>query len=160
MATTFLTTEQDSVISEIAIAAPPARVFAALTQPSQLMLWWTGDVCKAELWEMDARAHGRWQSRLRSETMSINGTNVFQAGGEILEIDPPRLLVYTWKTNWDPLPASESTPFKSVVRWELTPAGNGTKVKMTHSRLTPELAKGYSGGWPDVLAKLKNFVEH
>ncbi len=152
--TTTITTREDAVLCEIEIAAPPDRVFQALTQPGELMRWWTSEACRAELWEMDARSGGRWRSRLRSETMPANGTKVFEANGEILEIDPPRLLVYTWITNWDPQPAS-----RSVVRWELAAAANGTKLRMTHSSLTPELAKGYSGGWPDVVGRLKSFAE-
>ena len=155
MATTSVTSDQDSIISEIEIAAPPERVFQALARPDQLMRWWTSDVCRAELWELDARPGGRWRSRLKSDSMTINGTKVFEPCGEILEIDPPRLLVYTWKSNWDPQPAPQS-----VVRWELTPNGSGTRVKMTHSKLTPQLAKDYAGGWSDVVAKLKNFAEN
>jgi uncharacterized protein YndB with AHSA1/START domain len=154
VATTTITPDKNAVVSEIEIAAPPERVFQALTQSDQLMRWWTNDVCKAELWELDARPGGRWRCRQKSDTMSINGTNVFEVEGEILEIDPPRLLVYTWSTNWDS--PSQST---SVVRWELTPSSAGTKVKMTHSGLTPESAQGYSDGWPGVVEMLKKFVE-
>ena len=154
MASTIVTPDQHAVVSEIEIAAPPERVFQALTRSDQLMRWWTNEVCQAELWELDGRPGGRWHARMKSETLVINGTSVFEANGEILEFDPPRLLVYTWITNWSP----PATP-PSVVRWELAPAGKGTKVKMTHSGLTPELAKDYSGGWPDVVARLKNFAE-
>jgi len=154
MASTLVTPDQQAVVSEIEIAAPPERVFQALTRSEQLMRWWTNEVCRAELWEFDARPGGRWRARMKSDTLVINGTNVFEANGEILEFDPPRLLVYSWVTNWSP----PSTP-QSVVRWELAAAGKGTKVKMTHSGLTPELAKDYRGGWPDVVVRLKNFAE-
>jgi len=154
MATTIVTPAQDAVVSEIEIAAPPERVFQALTASDQLVRWWTNDICKAELWKMDARRGGRWHCRMRSETLSINGTSVFEANGEILEFDPPRLLVYSWLTNWAP----PATP-ESVVRWELAASAGGTKVKMTHSGLSADLAKDYSNGWPDVVSRLKNFAE-
>ncbi len=32
--------EQDAVSQEIEIAAPPERVFRALTDPKQLFAWW------------------------------------------------------------------------------------------------------------------------
>ena len=35
-----ITPGQDAVVTEIEMAAPPERVFAALTDPAQLMLWW------------------------------------------------------------------------------------------------------------------------
>jgi uncharacterized protein YndB with AHSA1/START domain len=153
VATTAITPEGNAVVSEIEIAAPPARVFQALTQPDQLMRWWRNEVCTPELWEVDARPGGRWRCKQKSTTMTINGRSEFEIAGEIVEIEPPRLLVYTWTATWDQQPSS------SVVRWELTPNGKGTKVKVTHSGLAPELAKDYSGGWPDVVGRLRNFAE-
>jgi uncharacterized protein YndB with AHSA1/START domain len=34
-----ITPDQDAIVAEIEIAAPPERVFQALTDPAQLMLW-------------------------------------------------------------------------------------------------------------------------
>jgi uncharacterized protein YndB with AHSA1/START domain len=47
------------------------------------------------------------------------------------------------------------------VRWELTPTGSGTRVKVTHSGLAqlPIARKDYSGGWPGVVEMLKKYVE-
>ncbi len=47
------------------------------------------------------------------------------------------------------------------VRWELTPEGKGTRLKVTHSGLSqlPVSRKSYAGGWPGVVGNLKNFVE-
>jgi uncharacterized protein YndB with AHSA1/START domain len=77
-------------------------------------------------------------------------------GGAILEIDPPRLLVYTWHANWHDDPS-----LATVVRWELQPDDNGTKVKVTHSGLAKEkpAREDYSGGWTEVVKLLKEFVE-
>jgi uncharacterized protein YndB with AHSA1/START domain len=80
----------------------------------------------------------------------------FDCQGEILEYDPPRLLVYTWVANWH-----DEKSRSTVVRWELTPTKTGTQVKVKHSGLAQEEAarKDYSGGWPGVLEMLKNFAE-
>src|SRR5262249_61652604 len=40
MASANVVPNQDSVVCETDIAAPPERVFAALTDPQQLLLWW------------------------------------------------------------------------------------------------------------------------
>jgi uncharacterized protein YndB with AHSA1/START domain len=154
MATTIVTPEKKAIITEIEIAAPPERVFQALTKPEQLMRWWTDEDCKAEVWRFEPRPGEWWSARLRSETTSINGFNTFEPNGKILECDPPRVLAYTWTCNWDPYPA-----ITTVVRWELSPSPRGTQVKLTHSELTPELAEDYRNGWPSVLGKLKSFVE-
>ena len=86
----------------------------------------------------------------------MNGVNEFECHGEILECDPPRLLVYTWIASWHDDPRSST-----VVRWELTPRNNGTHVKVTHSGLStlPVARKDYTGGWPGVVEMLKKFVE-
>ena len=43
MATAPIISNQDAVVSEIEIAAPPERVFQALIDPKQVMQWWTGE---------------------------------------------------------------------------------------------------------------------
>jgi uncharacterized protein YndB with AHSA1/START domain len=148
--------EQDSVVAEIHVAAPPARVFQAITQPEQLMRWFTDACSSAKVWEIDARKGGRWRSANHPSAKSLNGVNEFRAGGEILEIDPPRLLVYTWHANWHDDPS-----LATIVRWELHSDDHGTKVKVTHSGLAKEkLAReDYGGGWVGVVKLLKEFVE-
>ncbi len=159
MSSAQITTGQDSIVTEIEVAAPPERVFTALTDPKQLMRWWGEEgPCKAKLWEMDARVGGRWRFETADPAGKIvlNGISDFKANGEILECDPPRVLAYTWIANWHNQPGRAT-----LVRWELTPVGKGTRVKVTHSGLAKEplARKDYSGGWPGVVEYLKNFVE-
>jgi Activator of Hsp90 ATPase homolog 1-like protein len=63
----------------------------------------------------------------------VNGVDEFEGHGEVLEIDPPRLLVYTWIANWHADPKR-----KTNVRWELAPSQGGTNVKVAHSGLAEE----------------------
>jgi uncharacterized protein YndB with AHSA1/START domain len=159
MSSAQIPTGQDSIVTEIEVAAPPERVFTALTDPKQLMLWWRGeDTCKAKLWEMDSRVGGRWRFETADPTgkIIVNGISDFKANGEILEYDPPRVLAYTWIANWHNQPGRTT-----LVRWELTPVGKGTRVEVVHSGLAEEPAarEDYSGGWPGVVEFLKTFVE-
>lgn len=146
----------DSVISEIDIAAPPERVFQALTDESQLMRWFTAAECPVKFWKMDARPGGRYHYHTQPGSIVVNDVSEFDCQGEIVEFDPPRLLVYTWVGNWH-----DDKKLKTVVRWDLTPAGKGTRVKVTHSGLATEdvARKDYAGGWPGVLEGLKKFAE-
>jgi uncharacterized protein YndB with AHSA1/START domain len=157
MATVSITPDQDAIISEIEIAAPPERVFQALVDPAQMMQWWTSDECKTEFFEMDARLGGEWRfGTSKSGTITVNGVNQFFCRGDVLEYDPQRVLAYTWIGNWH-----EDKSRVTLVRWELTAAGKGTKVKVTHSGLAQEnvARKDYSSGWPGVLGALKQYVE-
>ncbi|HUM03993.1 MAG TPA: SRPBCC domain-containing protein [Terriglobales bacterium] len=158
MTATMVTPDQDALVTEIAIGAPPERVFRALTDPAQLERWFSGDAtCPVKFWKMDARRGGEYRyETAQSSTLVINGVNEFKCHGEILDIDPPRLLVYTWIANWH-----DDKQRKTVVRWELTPIGKGTLVKVTHSGLAQEKVarEDYRGGWPGVVENLKKFTE-
>ncbi len=156
MPTTSITPNQDVIITQIEIAAPPQRVFQALTDAGQLKRWFTDPACPVKLWEMDARLGGRYRYATEKGTIVVNNVSEFECHGEILEYDPPRVLAYTWIANWH-----DDVKRSTVVRWELTPKAGGTLVKVTHSGLThlPIARKDYTGGWPGVVEMLKKFVE-
>jgi uncharacterized protein YndB with AHSA1/START domain len=149
--------DSDVVRAEIYIAAPPARVFKALTDASELARWFTDPGCPVKFWEMDARPGGRYRYATGKGSVMVNGVSEFECHGEIVEMDPPRLLVYSWIANWH-----LDQSLRTVVRWELTPVAGGTRVAVTHSGLASEEAarKDYSGGWPGVLEMLKKFTEN
>jgi uncharacterized protein YndB with AHSA1/START domain len=157
MATTLVTLDQDTIVSEIHVAAPAERVFQALTDPQQLMSWWNSEACRTEFFEMDTRPGGQWRFENRKTKANANGVSQCVCQGEVLEVDPPRVLAYTWISSWH-----DDKSRKTIVRWELTPTNDGTHVKVIHSGLAEEAAarKGYSGGWPGVVELLKKFVEN
>lgn len=158
MSTTRITDDQDAVVSEIEIAAPPDRVFQALTDRSQAMQWGSGGNFEMTVWEMDVRPGGKWQfiSREKGVKNPDGSAREFEHHGEVLEVDPPRTLAYTWFASWH-----ENLLQKTVVRWELTPTAAGTRVKVTHSGLgqMPAARTGYSQGWPGLVAALKEHLE-
>lgn len=156
MTTTIVTPSQDALVTEINIAAPPERVFRALTDPAQLKVWFGDPSCPPKFWTMDARRGGSYSYATEKSATTINGVNEFKCHGEILEFDPPRLLVYTWIANWH-----DDKQRKTTVRWDLTAAGSGTHVKVTHSGLVQEkvVREDYRGGWPGVVESLKKFSE-
>lgn len=156
MTTACVTPNQDAIVSEIQIAAPPTRVFKALTDAGELGRWFGSTECPVKSWKMDARIGGRYSYATEKGSIVINGVSEFECHGEILECDPPRVLAYTWIGNWHDDPRR-----RTVVRWELTPRGTGTRVKVTHSGLRnlPIARKDYAGGWPGVVEMLKKFVE-
>lgn len=158
-----ITPDQDAVVGEIVIAAPPARVFEAITDPSQVPRWWGQQgMYRITEWKGDVRPGGKWSS----VGVSKDGST-FRVDGEYLEVDPPRLLVHTWIASW-------SASLKTVVRWELSPtdvhglhavgpkrAGTGTLLKIRHTGFmgAPEAAKAHSEGWTRVLGWMQAYVE-
>lgn len=163
MATVAVTPEQDAVTAEIFIAAPPARVFDALTDPTQPPQWWgQKGMYRVTEWLVDLRPGGKWSS----VGVGADGAK-FWVNGEYLEIDPPRKLSYTWQTSW-------SGVLKTIVHWELEPqpihnlqqsgpkkAGTGTMVRIRHEGFGSkhEQALGHAEGWKRVLSWMQAYVE-
>lgn len=163
MATVAITPDQDAVVAEIFVAAPPARVFEAITDPKQVPQWWGQQgMYRITEWKGDLRTGGKWSS----VGTGADGTS-FRVDGEYLEVDPPRLLVHTWIASW-------TSNLKTVVRWELEPrdvhglqhsdpkkSGTGTLVRLRHQGFAgaPKSAFDHSQGWTRVLAWMQGFVE-
>jgi uncharacterized protein YndB with AHSA1/START domain len=156
MAITAVTPDLNAVVSEVYIAAPAERIFQALTRADELQRWFTNPSCPVKIWRIDARLGGRYGYATEKGMVVVNNVSEFECHGEIVEYEPPRVLAYTWIANWHD---DKSRP--TVVRWELTPKGSGTQVKVTHSGLADEPAarKDYSGGWTGVMEMLRKFVE-
>jgi uncharacterized protein YndB with AHSA1/START domain len=146
----------DAIVTEIEIAAPPERVFHALTDAGELIRWFNDAGCPVKVWEMDPRPGGKYMYATEKGRVVVNGISEFECHGEILEFAPPRLLVYTWIGNWH-----IDKQARTIVRWELTATPGGTHVKVTHSGLAQEAAarKDYTSGWPGALRQLKTFAE-
>ena len=151
MTTAIITSDQDTIVSEIDIAAPPERVFMAICDSAEVLR----RTPQLSAFVMDVRAGGRWFLEMPLP-QPMFGVSVIRHHGEVLEVDPPRLLVYTWFANFH-----QDPNHRSLVRWELAPITSGTHVKVTHSGLASEPAarKGYAGGWPGVLMDIKQWLE-
>jgi uncharacterized protein YndB with AHSA1/START domain len=163
MATVAITPDQDVVTGEIFIAAPPARVFQAITDPNQMPQWWgASNMYRIEEWKADLRVGGKWSS----DGIGVDG-KTFRVEGEYLEIDPPRLLIHTWICSW-------MGAVQTIVRWELVPqsvhglhpsgpqrAGTGTLVKIRQEGFAgyPAAAADHSEGWKRVMGWLVAYIE-
>jgi uncharacterized protein YndB with AHSA1/START domain len=163
MATTQVTPDSNVVVAEIFIAAPPDRVFQALTDPAQMAQWWgEKGLYRITANKVDLRVGGKWSS----SGIGADGKE-FSVDGEYLEIDRPRLLVYTWNPSFFHI-------VKTTVRYELEArdvhglqhrgpqrVGTGTLVKIRQEGFAGhmEAAVGHSKGWVRVLGWLQTFVE-
>jgi len=150
MATAVLTPNQDAVRVETLIAAPPERVFQALTDPRQLVQWWgQAGMYRTTEFQVDLRPGGSW----RSVGAGADGSP-FHVEGEYREVDPPKLLVYTWRCSWMP-------GVETLIRLELSAEGSATRVRIEHTGFAdkPDAAKDHGNGWVRVLGWMQGFVE-
>ncbi|WP_200213911.1 SRPBCC family protein [Micromonospora coerulea] len=100
---------------------PPEKVWAALTEPDQLAQW------APFLASRDLGTPG-------AATLStVNGNETFPEAATVLRAERPTLLEYTWGDG--------------LLRWELTPAGAGTRLTLRHAVDKPELAPIMAAGW-------------
>jgi uncharacterized protein YndB with AHSA1/START domain len=79
---------------------------------------------------------------------------------DVLEYEPPRRLVHSWVSFYDPELAAEEP---SRVTWEIEPQDGGySLVTLVHDRLegAPKTAASVAGpGWMMVLSGLKTLLE-
>jgi uncharacterized protein YndB with AHSA1/START domain len=139
---------------EIEINAPPEKVWGNLASLEGMNEWFSKKLV------FEFHQGGRFQMEV-----SIPGDGDFTFYGEVIKIDPPHELAFTWtehekgKTPW---------PIATLVSFKLRPKGNSTVVSLTHTgfeKLEGELARteyeGHIEGWEraETLKELKAAVE-
>jgi uncharacterized protein YndB with AHSA1/START domain len=137
----------ENIVGEVEVAAPPARVYAALIDPAELAAWWGGEeVYRTFDWESDLRVGGKRNCKAENKVTGLKSTVM----GEYLEIDPPRVLAFTWEPSWEKV-------HPTVVRFELTAIASGTRVVLTHSGWgeAKQARSSHEQGWPVVLGFLE-----
>ena len=129
------------------IKASPARVWAAITQPEQMMQWWGPDAGPTLSAEADVRPGGRFSVVFRL----LNGEE-HNPTGIYREVVPQKKLVFTWE--WAGAPERES-----LVTFRLEPIDGGTELTLIHERLPDQDArKSHEAGWNGLLDKLPAFL--
>jgi uncharacterized protein YndB with AHSA1/START domain len=137
----------ETIVQEITIHAPAARVFEALTDPAQRVKWWGVGYIKDAKMESDLRPGGKW------EMSGIAWDKPFSISGNYRVIESPKALAFTILATWMP------NPSETLVRFDLDEKAGVTHVRLTHSGLTAEGVQ-YFKGWAEILAALQNYVEH
>ncbi len=139
----------DTIVQEITIKAPAARVFEALTTPDQVVKWW-GRPGRFEVAQVDCdpRPGGAFVMRGIS-----GGSRPFTVSGVYRTVERPRLLVLTWRPTW------QGDATESLLRWELDEKDGVTRVRLTHSGLVTEASRASHRGWPQLLEGLRAYAE-
>ena len=135
-----------TILATVTIAVPPERVFRALTADDQIPLWWGSDeLYRTTKHTADVRPGGAW----RSEGKGVDGRE-FHVQGEYLKVEPPHLLVLTWKAPWD----GDNV---TTVTYTLEAVDAGTRLTLRHegsalakapAAITASAGNVCSVGWP------------
>jgi uncharacterized protein YndB with AHSA1/START domain len=132
------------ILASVEIAAPIERVFRAITSDEITKWWGSPDEYRVTEYTADVHPGGRW----RSSGLGADG-HAFTVEGEFREIDPPRLVVQTWRAPWD---GNNET----VLTYRLEPIEGGTRVTVRHEGFADraESCRGHGTGWERVLGWL------
>jgi uncharacterized protein YndB with AHSA1/START domain len=100
---------------------PPERVWAALTEPGELAGWspFTAD--------RDLAAPGP------ATLTMIDGDTSMDLPAEVTRVEPPALLEYRWGDD--------------VLRWELSPTADGTRLTLRHTVGDEDMLAKAAAGW-------------
>ncbi len=129
------------------LSAPPAKVFAAWTDPEKVKRWMGPGEIKAIHAECEPRVGGRYRWLMKTPAGEDH-----EVSGVYREFVPNEKLVFTWA--WKTTPERQS-----VVTVLLKPDGDGTLLTLMHEQFFDEEARDrHQGGWNGALDKMERFV--
>jgi uncharacterized protein YndB with AHSA1/START domain len=119
-----------AVLLERTLPDPPDVVWRAITQREQLRKWFPSDVIvDGGRWEIGAKITFPFPPDVIDMTLT----------GEVLEVDEPRLLAFTWGDE--------------TLRFELSAESDGTRLVLV-DELEPGAAARNAAGWDVCLDRL------
>lgn len=127
------------------IAAPAEKVWEALTSTDWTSRYWSS-----------AGIQSQWKPGSSISENAPDGEHRWH--GQILSVEPPHRLTYTFDIREDG-DGSEETA--THVTYELTAQDDATRLTVTHENFSAEndIYDGVSGGWPAILSALKSLLE-
>jgi len=135
-------------VYQVFIRASAERIWEALTKPEFTSQYFHG-----------SRIETTAEAGTPIRYFAPDGTTLW-GDDMVVESDPPKRLVVTWSSLWDPETAVEEP---SRVTWEIDPRDGGyCLLTVVHDRLenSPKTAEMVSGeGWMMVLSGLKTLLE-
>lgn len=167
MVTTTSVTSVTTQVYQVYIRANAQQIWDAITKPE-----WTEKYGYGGIADFDLRPGGAYRARPNEAMIKASAEMGFPCpdvitDGEVVESDPPRRLVQTWRLLMDPEIGAEGF---TRLSYEITDTGNGVcKLVVTHELDgAPKLAElvrgagesqGAGGGWSWILSDLKTLLE-
>jgi uncharacterized protein YndB with AHSA1/START domain len=129
----------------IYIRTTPAKLWQALIDPEFTRQYWV------ETWQ-----DCQWKPGAAWRLMIPDGR--IGDAGEVLEIEPQRRLVLSWRCEFMPDLRAEGY---SRMTYELEPLGDTVKLTVIHEMDQPgtKFIESVSHGWPHILSSLKSLLE-
>lgn len=140
-----------TIIATAEVAAPPERVFRALTTDEVERWWGHPDFYRMTEWNADFRVCGQWSVMVHFPDGNTNG-----GAGEFAEIEAPRKIVMTRKFEDHPLLGTRET----TITYRLEPIPSGTRLTVRDEGFVgrSEAAYGNAEHWERVLGWLGAYI--
>jgi uncharacterized protein YndB with AHSA1/START domain len=156
-------------VHRVYIRATPERIWQAITDPG-----WNGRYGYSAPAEYDLQAGGAYRSFATEEMKASAASMGWElpeviVDGEVIEVDPPRKLVQTWRMLMDPTAAAEGF---SRLSYEIEGPGEDGVCRLTVTHELAGMTTLYAmtsgdnefgamggGGWPWILSDLKTLLE-
>ena len=129
-------------------AADADRVFAFVTETEHLLKWWGPETISIAENDLNLSRLGPWSSVM----VNADGGR-YKVTGEVISIDPPRSVEFTWAWHDD----NDVRGHESKVRFEISPMKEGgVEFALIHSGLeSEESIKNHNEGWTSSFVKLE-----
>jgi uncharacterized protein YndB with AHSA1/START domain len=147
-------------IYEIYIKATPQAIWDAITTPE-----WSAKYAYRGLVEYDLRPGGAYRAHATPEMVSF-GIPEVAVDGEVVESDPPRKLVQTYRFLFSDAMKAEGF---TRLTWEIEPTQSGfSRLTVTHelpgaptmaAMVASKFSEEGTGGWSWILSDLKTLLE-
>ena len=136
-------TDRPSYVYVTYVASSPERVWEALTDPELTAEYWGHS--NVSDWQVGSR----WEHR------RVDGSDIADVIGTVLDSEPPRRLTLTFDTPGDAPPEGPSR-----VTFDIEPYHEIVRLTVTHENLaSSDALESISAGWPAVCANLKSLLE-
>ncbi len=134
------------ILATVELAAPPERVFRALTSKEIIAWWFRPGVFNVTEWTGDVRVGGRWRAS------GVGRGRPYVLEGEFRDIELPGKLVHTYQ-----LVGLPDTP--TTVSYLLERIEGGTRITLRHTGFTSAgLCNANCLGWEACFERLAEYL--
>ena len=150
---------EDVEVFQVSIKATAQAIWDAITNPE-----WNRRYGYQSPSEYELRPGGAFRTLATAEMKQFGGPDVI-IDGEVIESDPPRKLVQTWRPLWDADTLAEGA---KRLTWEIVSGADGVcTLTVTHEVANAPKTRymitgkdpNAGGGWPFMLEDLKRLLE-
>lgn len=136
---------------ERTFAVDPETVFAFVSKTEHLLKWWGPEGMSVSEHDLDLSRAGPWSS-----VMVNKDGGRYKVSGEVVKVDPPRSVEFTWGWHDD----DDQRGHNSRVRFEISgDSAGGTRFLLIHSELADEdSVSNHNMGWTSSLVKLEKLA--